>query len=339
MRENFRFGFGFRTREENGTLIFQSSKLAVFQRKQREADTTGKGYLAFYLFRGYLVLHFGKDASSRKEVITIRSSQMYNDGQLHSVFMSRKGKNVRLRVDDRVVGEVQTLNDESAIGTASSQMFIGGFAERFTPPNNEIPTTVPLIGCISDMYHNYKKIPVIPLEHNAQLGTCAIESPNFAVPIDEPLDMDSIGGHRKDSRLNHQLDRNYYGILYTFQLWRMIYRCYVMKIGPSQEIFMTYLDAEKLVASVDTKPANEELSSCDTADAIHCGLFCRLAMPNRKMQCNATEMVTLKELGNVSSTNAGMDSNLLFVTLQMGTTYRNQAMLCGMESRKVPTVA
>uniref|UniRef100_A0A1I7X3U7 LAM_G_DOMAIN domain-containing protein n=1 Tax=Heterorhabditis bacteriophora TaxID=37862 RepID=A0A1I7X3U7_HETBA len=51
-----------------------------------------KGYMAFYLFRGFLVLHFGKDTSSRKEVITIRSTQVYNDGQLHSVFLSREGK-------------------------------------------------------------------------------------------------------------------------------------------------------------------------------------------------------------------------------------------------------
>ncbi|VDL69183.1 unnamed protein product [Nippostrongylus brasiliensis] len=59
----FRFAFGFRTKEENGTLIFQSSKLSAFRRKQRNSDGgNGKGYMAFYLFRGYLVLHFGKVA-------------------------------------------------------------------------------------------------------------------------------------------------------------------------------------------------------------------------------------------------------------------------------------
>ncbi|PIO57926.1 hypothetical protein TELCIR_20653 [Teladorsagia circumcincta] len=94
MDNNSSFAFGFRTKEENGTLIFQSSKLSAFRRKQRDSEgsASGKGYMAFYLFRGYLVLHFGKDASSRKEVVTIRSNHMYNDGQLHSVFMSRKGK-------------------------------------------------------------------------------------------------------------------------------------------------------------------------------------------------------------------------------------------------------
>ncbi|KAJ1350104.1 hypothetical protein KIN20_005821, partial [Parelaphostrongylus tenuis] len=135
---------------------------------------------------------------------------MYNDGQLHSVFMSRKGKTVRLRVDDREIGDKQTLDDESPIGTATSQMYIGGFAERAKPPNNEIPTTVPLIGCISDMYHNYKKIAIVPEEHNAQIGMCAIQSPSFASPIDEPLDLENYKGHRKDSRMNHQLDQKHY---------------------------------------------------------------------------------------------------------------------------------
>uniref|UniRef100_A0A7I4XW57 Laminin subunit alpha-2 n=1 Tax=Haemonchus contortus TaxID=6289 RepID=A0A7I4XW57_HAECO len=212
MDNNSSFAFGFRTKEENGTLIFQSSKLSAFRRRQRDSDgmANGKGYMAFYLFRGYLVLHFGKDASSRKGVVTIRSNHMYNDGRLHSVFMSRKGKIVQLRVDDKEVGEKQVLDDESPIGSATSQMFIGGFAERSKPPNNEIPTTVPLIGCVSDMYHNYKKVPIVPEEHSADIGSCAIESKNFATPIDEPLDPENYKHHRKDSRLSHQLDRNFY---------------------------------------------------------------------------------------------------------------------------------
>jgi len=68
INNNSTFGFAFRTREENGTLIFQSSKLATFRRRQRDSENNGKGYMAFYLFRGYLVLHFGKDASSRSAV-------------------------------------------------------------------------------------------------------------------------------------------------------------------------------------------------------------------------------------------------------------------------------
>lgn len=84
------FAFSFRTREENGTLVYQSSKLQKVSKRDSEDD--GKGYIAFYLFRGYLVLHFGKDASSRKEVVTFRSSHPYNDGQVHAVFMERNGK-------------------------------------------------------------------------------------------------------------------------------------------------------------------------------------------------------------------------------------------------------
>lgn len=87
---NSSFAFSFRSREENGTLIYQSSKLMKVTKRDSEDD--GKGYMAFYLFRGYLVLHFGKDASSRKEVVTFRSTHPYNDGQAHAVFMTRVGK-------------------------------------------------------------------------------------------------------------------------------------------------------------------------------------------------------------------------------------------------------
>jgi hypothetical protein len=35
-------------------------------------------------------------------------------------------------------------------------MFIGGFPDKVNPPSNEIPSSVALIGCISDIYLNYK---------------------------------------------------------------------------------------------------------------------------------------------------------------------------------------
>lgn len=89
---NSTFAFTFRTKEENGTLVFQSSKLASFRRKQRDSEQNGKGFMAYYLFRGYLVLHIGKDPQSRKDVVTIRSQNSYSDGLMHQVYMTRNGK-------------------------------------------------------------------------------------------------------------------------------------------------------------------------------------------------------------------------------------------------------
>ena len=46
--------------------------------------------MAFYLFRGYLVLHFGLDSAQRDKVVTVRSQNTYNDGHTHSVFFTRE---------------------------------------------------------------------------------------------------------------------------------------------------------------------------------------------------------------------------------------------------------
>ncbi|CAI4225847.1 unnamed protein product [Auanema sp. JU1783] len=211
MDNNSTFGFSFRTKEENATLVFQSSKLSDNRRKQRDATNDGKGFMAFYLFRGYLVLHFGKDASSRKDVVTIRSSQVYNDGQVHSVFMSRIERIIRLRVDDKEVGDGQQLEDQSSIGNSNSQMFLGGLSDRSKPSNGEIPSTIPLIGCISDMVHDYKPRSFIPEDHEAEIGICAMESYHF-YPFDDPIDGEAPKGLRKDSRIAHQLDREYYDV-------------------------------------------------------------------------------------------------------------------------------
>ncbi|CAB3408759.1 unnamed protein product [Caenorhabditis bovis] len=210
MEKDSTFGFSFRTREENGTLIYQSSELSGVSK--RDSENT-KGYMAFYLFRGYLVLHFGKDASSRNLVVTFRSTQAYNDGQVHAVFMVRSGSSIRLKVDDKDVGEAQTLSDESPV--SASVLLIGGFSDDLTPPNNEIPITAPFIGCVSDVFHNMKHIELIPISHNnAQIGVCSIsERLNSAPMVDDMLDGEGQKVHRKASKISFSPNRNYYDVV------------------------------------------------------------------------------------------------------------------------------
>ncbi|CAL2029211.1 unnamed protein product [Caenorhabditis brenneri] len=208
---NSTFGFSFRTREENGTLIYQSSKLQKVSKRDSEND--GKGYMAFYLFRGYLVLHFGKDASSRKEVVTFRSIHPYNDGQVHAVFMSRNGKTISVKVDDKEIGESQTLSDESSVGTSSGRLILGGFSDDLKPPNNEVPITSSFIGCISDVFLNLKRVPLTPEKHDAQIGMCSMDNVHGMSPIDDPIDGDGHNGHRKSSKLSFEAtNRNYYEV-------------------------------------------------------------------------------------------------------------------------------
>ena len=62
---------------------------------------------------------------------------------------------IRLRVDDKEIA-TGTLNDEETVGSSYQRLFLGGFPTSVAPPNTEIPTNVPLIGCVSDLYHNYQ---------------------------------------------------------------------------------------------------------------------------------------------------------------------------------------
>uniref|UniRef100_A0A915BQN1 Laminin subunit alpha-2 n=1 Tax=Parascaris univalens TaxID=6257 RepID=A0A915BQN1_PARUN len=174
LSDNSTLSFDFRTRAANATLIYQSSKLPAYGRKREKRTLEGQGYLAFYLYRGYLVVHLGTDASQRSKVLTLRSESSYNDGQLHSVFLSRQGSIVRLRADDREIAS-GTLADQATIGSPSSQIFIGGFPPAVKPPSNEMPVDDPLTGCVSDIYSEYRIVQIIPEAYFATIGYCAAE--------------------------------------------------------------------------------------------------------------------------------------------------------------------
>lgn len=122
----------------------------------------------------------GIDASQRSKVLTLRSENIYNDGQLHSVFLSRQGimwvfllyfflnieevceklsdwiiTRITLRVDDREVAS-GTLMDQTTIGAPSMQIFIGGFPDKIRPSSSEMPMAESFIGCISHIFSNYE---------------------------------------------------------------------------------------------------------------------------------------------------------------------------------------
>ena len=72
------------------------------------------------------------------------------------------------------------------------QMLLGGFNDRSKPPSNEIPFEEPLIGCISDVFHNYKRIPLVPESHNALIGMCSLDNAVFSPPIGISSILDSF---------------------------------------------------------------------------------------------------------------------------------------------------
>lgn len=126
----------------------------------------------------------------------------------YSCFLS-----IQVRIDDREV-LAATLDDERTIGTEDASLIFGGFPEkyRFENQNNDLSTTEPLIGCLTDLYHNYeydvrlfvamlrpvfRKLPLIPEEHQANMGSCQFDelvapeagkvSPSSRIPLDTGL--------------------------------------------------------------------------------------------------------------------------------------------------------
>uniref|UniRef100_A0A1I7VMW8 Laminin alpha 1 chain n=1 Tax=Loa loa TaxID=7209 RepID=A0A1I7VMW8_LOALO len=174
LSNNSTFAFAFRTKTANATLLFQSSELETFRKRRKIRDSFGTGYLAFYLYRGYLVVHLGTDSSQKSKVLTLRSEVTYNDGQLHSIFFTRSETLVRLRVDDREIAS-GTLGEQNTIGTTLSQLFIGGFPDGIKPSANEMPIAESMIGCVSNLFVNYRLVPIIPEAHIAIIGTCSVE--------------------------------------------------------------------------------------------------------------------------------------------------------------------
>lgn len=64
---------------------------------------------------------------------------------------------IQVRIDDREV-LTASLDDDHVIGSEDASLIFGGFPEqyRFENQNNDLSTTEPLIGCLTDFYHNYE---------------------------------------------------------------------------------------------------------------------------------------------------------------------------------------
>ncbi|CAG9529626.1 unnamed protein product [Cercopithifilaria johnstoni] len=207
---NSTFAFAFRTKTANATLLFQSSELETFRKRRRIRDSSGIGYLAFYLYRGYLVVHLGTDSSQKSKVLTLRSEVTYNDGQLHSIFFTRFETLVRLRVDDREIAS-GTLGEQNTIGTASSQLFIGGFPDGIKPSANEMPIAESMIGCVSNIFVDYQLLPIIPEAHIALIGSCPVEQIFSLQKSERRADMEALQAdeqnafNRKASKLSLHL--------------------------------------------------------------------------------------------------------------------------------------
>lgn len=77
---------------------------------------------------------------------------------------------VRLRVDDREIAS-GTLGEQNIIGSASSQLFIGGFPDGIKPPANEMPIAESMIGCVSNIFVDYQSVYLLFLHKTSKKKT------------------------------------------------------------------------------------------------------------------------------------------------------------------------
>ncbi|CDW56854.1 hypothetical protein TTRE_0000513701 [Trichuris trichiura] len=60
------------------------------------------------------------------------------------------------------------------IGSPRAVLFLGGLG-ALVAPNDELPVTRPLVGCLSDLFLNVKRLLLIPQYlNNTQLGYCIL---------------------------------------------------------------------------------------------------------------------------------------------------------------------
>uniref|UniRef100_A0A914HZB5 Uncharacterized protein n=1 Tax=Globodera rostochiensis TaxID=31243 RepID=A0A914HZB5_GLORO len=221
------FSFNLRTRRENALLIYQSAELQRTEEaqkarrrrrrmmrkragsrnrrthKRRRGAVMAEGvkgqqsFLAIYLLEGRLSIHLAPDQQHSSKRPLIVSSQPYNDGLLHSVFLSRLGKEIQVRIDDREV-LATVLDDDRPIGGTDWVMMLGGLPSRLKELanralDNELATVDPLDGCLSDFQHNYERLPILLEAHRgAILGSCPPEDGDLSNPGTAPFSSASL---------------------------------------------------------------------------------------------------------------------------------------------------
>uniref|UniRef100_A0A915E106 Uncharacterized protein n=1 Tax=Ditylenchus dipsaci TaxID=166011 RepID=A0A915E106_9BILA len=179
--------FNLRTRSSNAVLLYQAADIATQPKRLRrdgEEEQEDKTFLGFYLYNGRLIGHLGTDDQQRLKRPSLSSNHSYNDGLLHSVFLSRTDSLIQMRIDDKEVLTAK-LEDETTIGTTHHYVLFGGFPTSMANQEHHLGTSEPLIGCLSDFQHNYENLPIILEEHQATLGSCEFNKKGLVGTEDE----------------------------------------------------------------------------------------------------------------------------------------------------------
>ncbi|XP_071808051.1 laminin subunit alpha-like isoform X2 [Asterias amurensis] len=152
--------FKFRTSEPDGVMVFSSN-----------ADKSE--FVAVLIYSGYV--HVVADSGS-DSIVVQSNKDGYNDGEWHTVSVSKRGKKLTLIVDD--VDSVFQRFQKRSMRT-DGYFLIGGFPRADFFPAAILPINKNFIGCISDLAVRFEAISFsdqIISDNNANLNSCPIGS-------------------------------------------------------------------------------------------------------------------------------------------------------------------
>lgn len=116
--------------------------------------------------------------SSPAEVVSITSSETYNDGQFHGLVVVRTGRKVEVLVDDISIGTLRLarqVTGSSSSGSDFSHLMLGGVRpEWLSMAADFIGTQHSFSGCIADLSFNNQLVDLsYPIRHSAAaVGRC-----------------------------------------------------------------------------------------------------------------------------------------------------------------------
>nr|CAD7455143.1 unnamed protein product [Timema tahoe] len=149
LKKRAAFGLSFRTLQQN-TLLFLSTFEGI--RPSLPQDVT-EGYYSVSLSEGTLRVW----ANAGRGDTFLNSTNAYNDGQFHALVVTKNGRKLQLRVDDRLEGTTTLPEGATALKAPGD---IGGLYLGGLPPGlnavNMVASVVPLFGTIKDVIFNEK---------------------------------------------------------------------------------------------------------------------------------------------------------------------------------------
>ena len=148
LKRSSSFGFKFQTYMANGVLL-----LSTFFSQSSRADA--KNYYSVSLIDGKLQF---KMSSAAGRPLTFVSTSTYNDGQIHSVFLTKSDNQILIYVNDEVICNPKGLYLEQSgneiPAPSNNGLFIGGIPfllKDVIERANQIGSVNGLVGTISDI--------------------------------------------------------------------------------------------------------------------------------------------------------------------------------------------